>query len=149
MISYTVDGENILVTLSAAQTAASQRSPDVLLGFLLTNKLVSNLAKIQKLDIALPSYTLTVVSNNGTFKAVIDDIGGTMKVSQFTLISTVTCYDMDVSDVQTSDKISTIDSFLKASYPLTDFSIQLVQVNVQTDSVVYRILYANSKLKQI
>lgn len=94
-------------------------------------------------------YTLTVVTKSGTYKAVIEDSGGEMKLNQFTQISNSSCFDMKASDVISNDKISIIDGFLKANYPLTDFNVQLVQVNVQNASIVYRMLYASLKLKQI
>lgn len=101
------------------------------------------------MDVTLPTYTLEVVSSSGTFKVVIDDNGGELNVTQFLQSSTSTCYNMPSNEVQNSDKISTIDSFLKTSYPLIDFSLQSVQINVQSLSIVYRMLYASSKLKQI
>lgn len=97
----------------------------------------------------MPIYTLTVITSSGTYKAVIDDNGGDMKLIQFIQLSNATCFEMKESEVRSSDKINIIDGFLKANYPFTDFNIQLVQVNVQSSSYIYRMLYANSKLKQI
>ena len=80
---------------------------------------------------------------------MIEDKGTELVLSQSALISNSTCFDLNANDAQTSEKIKAIDTFLKQNYPLTDYSIQIVQINVQAFSLGYRILYANQNLKQI
>lgn len=89
------------------------------------------------------------MTDSGTFKAVVDDKGTELVLSQYSLISNLTCFDLKVDDAQASEKVKTIDTFLKQNYPLSGYSIQIVQVNVQKFSLAYRILYSNTNLKQI
>lgn len=92
---------------------------------------------------------MSYVSNTGTFRAAIEDKGSELVLSQSSLISNSTCFDLNVTDGQTAEKIKAIDLFLKQNYPLTGYAIQIVQINVQPFSLGYRILYSNSNLKQI
>ncbi len=41
------------------------------------------------------------------------------------------------------------DDFLKKNYPLADYQIELIQINLQPLSFITRLLYANSAKKQI
>lgn len=56
---------------------------------------------------------------------------------------------MSADEILNSDKMKAIDDFLRTNYPLDDYSIQVIQVNVGLGSIRYRFLYANSKLKQV
>lgn len=149
LLSYNIDGENIIDTLSSAKAQAGKRTSEVLFNFLVSRSPVVARGKIQEIVENLPSYILTVVTNNGTYKAAIEDKGGDMNITQFVKISDVTCYDMSASEIQNSQKIKTIDEFLKNNYPIAGFNIQVIQINVQPTSYVYRILYASPKIKQI
>lgn len=89
------------------------------------------------------------MTNLGTFKAVIEDKGTELILTQSALILNSTCFELNVNDGQASEKIKAIDTFLKQNYPLIGYSIQIVQINVQSFSLGYRMLYANTNLKQI
>ena len=136
-------------TLSSKRSIAEKRSPEILLTFLKTKVKNSDLIQIKEIEYSLPTYYVSYVSNLGTFRAAIEDKGSELVLSQSSQISNSTCFDLNVTDAQTSEKINTIDSFLKQNYPLTDYSIQIVQINVQPFSLGYRILYSNKNLKQI
>lgn len=149
LLSYYIDGENILDTLSSKRSIAEKRSPDVLLNFIKSQDANASLAQIQEIVYSLPTYYVTYVTNLGTFKAVIEDKGTLLTTSQSAKIGDQTCFDLNVTDSQNGEKVRLFDTFLKQNYPLTGYSIQVIQVNVQTFSLGYRILYANDALKQI
>lgn len=56
---------------------------------------------------------------------------------------------MSADEILNSDKMKAIDDFLRANYPLDDYNIQVIQVNVRLGSIRYRFLYASPKLKQV
>ena len=91
---------------------------------------------------------MTVINSDGTYVAVIED-KGVLNLKSITRTTSSTCYDMSSNEIIASDKIKTIDDFLRANYPLEDFNIQVIQVSVRPGAVSYRFLYANPKLKQI
>lgn len=81
--------------------------------------------------------------------AVVED-KGSMNLVQITTVSNLTCFTMQTEQAQVNSSIKTIDIFLKNNYPLTDYNLQMVQINVPSVTTVgYRFLYANSKLKQV
>ena len=67
----------------------------------------------------------------------------------FEKISEKTCFELAYDYVQKNEKIQYINDFLIQHYPLDGFKIQLIQANVEEESVSYRFLYSSKTLKQI
>lgn len=81
--------------------------------------------------------------------AVVED-KGSMNLAQLITVSNLTCFTMQTEQAQVNSSVKTIDSFLKNNYPLTDYNLQMVQINVPSATTVgYRFLYSNPKLKQV
>lgn len=95
--SYYIDGENILDTLSTKSGASERRSPDLLLAFIQSQFNNTSMAQIQDITYTAPTYFVTYVTSQGTFKVAIDDKGGQLTVSQSAKIGDQTCYDLSVA----------------------------------------------------
>lgn len=149
VLSYFIDGENILVTLNAIKQLASRRTNETLLSFVQANEPAANPAKIKEVIYNLPLYTLILVTSTGTYSTVVEDKGGELLKNEFIKVSDVTCFTLSPSQAQTSDQVNAIDSYLKSNYPISEYNLQLVQISVKPTKTSYRLVYSNAKLLQI
>lgn len=80
---------------------------------------------------------------------MVEDKGGELMKNEFIKISDATCFTLSTTQAQSSDQIKAIDNYLKSNYPIADYSLQVVQINVKPTKTSYRLVYSNAKLLQI
>lgn len=90
---------------------------------------------------------LTWVTSKGTYSSNLRVDPSSIAVNALTQISPKTCFDM--GNWNTNKKMKSVDNFLRKYYNLNGYQVQLAQNKVNNIGNRYRMLYANSALKQI
>lgn len=145
LISYTVEGKNILDILKAVGTTPEKTQPNLYLNYVKIKKQspFSNLVSF----IFNPVNTIvSLVSNLGTFSANVGSSSNLFPISNYTQTSSSTCYDM--TDLN-SDDTKSLDNFLRSYYNLNGFVLKLSQSKMNGVGRHFRALYSNSRNKQI
>lgn len=71
LLSYSVDEENIYLTLAGARIKSEKRSNETLLAFIRSKQLLSNNTVIREVVLNGTTYNVTLVSSLGTHLAIV------------------------------------------------------------------------------
>lgn len=93
----------MLDIINFGRSTSERKSLDALMSFLRAEQqLLVSRSLISELAYNIPTYTLTIVTASGTYKAFIDDRNGQLSLTQFAKISDNTCFELSTQEVKTN-----------------------------------------------
>lgn len=146
LLSYTVEGDNILYILGVLNQTTEKAEPKLYLDYLTEKQNTTENNDLSFFASNSLEAILSYVTNQGTYQANIGNSNNQFAIKYNSLVSSTNCFDF--TEVN-KNKSWRLEKFLRDNYNLIGYEIRSIQSRVNRVGKSYRVLLSNKKLKQV